>query len=271
MSSQDLEAIEALLLYADIGISTVEQILNEIEKTGSKDLIKTTRSILIGKLPKNFTPFSRLPSKTVILIVGVNGTGKTTTAAKLAGYYQDQKKDVLLIGGDTYRTAAVQQLKEWSERLNIRFIYNEKTKDPSSVLYDGMKAARTSNVDMVIVDTAGRLHTYKNLMKELEKMNRVLINHYPDYHVIKIITIDAVLGQNSMIQAKEFSNYIKLDAAILTKMDGSAKGGIIIPLFQEQNLPVWFIGTGEGLDDLVPFNSDDYVDALLGSEFQSSE
>jgi fused signal recognition particle receptor len=201
----------------------------------------------------------------------VNGTGKTTTAAKLAGYYQDQKKDVLLIGGDTYRTAAVQQLKEWSERLNIRFIYNEKTKDPSSVLYDGMKAARTSNVDMVIVDTAGRLHTYKNLMKELEKMNRVLINHYPDYHVIKIITIDAVLGQNSMIQAKEFSNYIKLDAAILTKMDGSAKGGIIIPLFQEQNLPVWFIGTGEGLDDLVPFNSDEYVDALLGSEFQSSE
>ncbi len=134
-----------------------------------------------------------------------------------------------------------------------------------------MKAARSSNVDLVIVDTAGRLHTHKNLMKELEKMNRVLVNHYPDYHIIKIITIDAVLGQNSRIQAKEFSKYIELDAAILTKMDGSAKGGIVFPLFQEQNLPVWFIGTGEGPNDLVPFNSDEYVDALLGSEFRSGE
>ena len=198
------------------------------------------------------------------MVVGVNGTGKTTTAAKLAHYYKSLDKKVLLIGADTYRVAAVEQLKIWANRLDVKIIYNEQARQPSGVLFDGLSAAQNQSVDMVIIDTAGRLHTYKNLMRELEKMYLVAESRFPNFNIHSLITLDASVGQNSLIQAREFSDYVQMDGAILTKMDGTAKGGIIFPLYKELGIPVKFIGVGEDLDDLYVFNRQEYIQGLLG-------
>jgi fused signal recognition particle receptor len=200
----------------------------------------------------------------VIMVVGVNGTGKTTSAAKLAKLYKDLGNDVTLVAADTYRAAAVEQLRIWSNRANTRLVCNEKATEPSAVLFDGLTSALSNNSDIVIVDTAGRLHTYDNLMSELEKMHRISTKRFPQFIVKNIITIDSLLGQNSIVQAEQFNNHVPLDGAILTKLDGTAKGGIVFSLYKKLKIPVQYIGVGEELSDLEMFDPMKYVDGLFG-------
>jgi fused signal recognition particle receptor len=200
------------------------------------------------------------------MVVGVNGTGKTTTAAKLASYYKKLGNNILMVAADTYRAAAIDQLKIWANRIDVDLVYNEKSKQPSSILFDGITAAKSKKIDVVIVDTAGRLHTNKNLMDELEKMYRMAELKFAEFTLSTLITLDASLGLNSLVQAREFLKIIQIDGAIMTKMDGSAKGGIIFPLYQDLGLAVRFIGLGEDLDDLITFDALEYTQGLLGTK-----
>ena len=263
ISSEDLEKIEEQLLLADVGLDTVESILGIIKKFSDDSHHARVREYLLSQLPEKFLPFhSELPM--VIMMVGVNGTGKTTSAAKLARLYRDLNKEVLIIAADTYRAAAIDQLRVWSKRANVKLVSNEQTKEPSAVLFDGLVYAKSAGSDIVIVDTAGRLHTYDNLMRELEKMYRIIDDRFSEFSVKNLITIDSLLGQNSVVQAKEFNNHVPLDGAILTKLDGTAKGGIIFPLYKELGIPVQFVGVGEDIADFELFSPDDYLDGLLG-------
>ena len=264
VSPESLEELENTLISADMGVATVQAILKVVEKHRKDNLIHKVFDYLISILPQNNNGKILHTNPTALMVVGVNGTGKTTTAAKLAHYYKSLDKKVLLIGADTYRAAAAEQLKIWANRLDVKIIYNEQSQQPSGVLFDGLSAAQNQSVDIVIIDTAGRLHTYKNLMRELEKMYLMVESRFPDFKIHSLIMLDASLGQNSLIQAREFSDYVQMDGAILTKMDGTAKGGIIFPLYKELGIPVKFIGVGEDLDDLYVFNRHEYVQGLLG-------
>jgi|TARA_Y100000782_G_scaffold11271_1_gene12240 fused signal recognition particle receptor len=264
VSPESLEELENTLISADMGVATVQAILKVVEKHRKDNLIHKVSDYLISILPQNNNEKILHTNPTALMVVGVNGTGKTTTAAKLAQYYKSLGKKVLLIGADTYRAAAAEQLKIWANRLDVKIIYNEQSQQPSGVLFDGLSAAQNQSVDIAIIDTAGRLHTYKNLMRELEKMYLMVESRFPDFKIHSLIMLDASLGQNSLIQAREFSDYVQMDGAILTKMDGTAKGGIIFPLYKELGIPVKFIGVGEDLDDLYVFNRHEYVQGLLG-------
>ena len=264
VSPESLEELENTLISADMGVATVQGILKVVEKHRKDNLIHKVSDYLISILPQNNNEKILHTNPTALMVVGVNGTGKTTTAAKLAHYYKSLDKKVLLIGADTYRAAAAEQLKIWANRLDVKIIYNEQSQQPSGVLFDGLSAAQNQSVDIAIIDTAGRLHTYKNLMRELEKMYLMVESRFPDFNIHSLITLDASVGQNSLIQAREFSDYVQMDGAILTKMDGTAKGGIIFPLYKELGIPVKFIGVGEDLDDLYVFNRHEYVQGLLG-------
>ena len=264
VSPESLEELENTLISADMGVATVQAILKVVEKHRKDNLIHKVSDYLISILPQNNNEKILHTNPTALMVVGVNGTGKTTTAAKLAHYYKSLDKKVLLIGADTYRAAAAEQLKIWANRLDVKIIYNEQSQQPSGVLFDGLSAAQNQSVDIVIIDTAGRLHTYKNLMRELEKMYLMVESRFPNFKIHSLIMLDASLGQNSLIQAREFSDYVQMDGAILTKMDGTAKGGIIFPLYKELGIPVKFIGVGEDLDDLYVFNRHEYVQGLLG-------
>jgi fused signal recognition particle receptor len=264
VSPQSLEQLEETLLASDLGLNTVEEILDIVKKHSKENFINKVADYMQQSLGNEKKLDIKSPS--VMLIVGVNGTGKTTTAAKLAKYYKDQGKSVLLVAADTYRAAAIAQLQQWSKRLNVRMVYNENSQDPTSVLFDGLKSAKSENTDLVIVDTAGRLHTYKNLMNELEKMARVVRDRFPEFNLCSIMTIDANLGQNSLHQAREFAKSVQLDGALLTKMDGTARGGIVFALKNELDIPVLFVGVGEELNDLNEFDPDEYIHSLLGLE-----
>ena len=264
VSPESLEELENTLISADMGVATVQAILKVVEKHRKDNLIHKVSDYLISILPQNNNEKILHTNPTALMVVGVNGTGKTTTAAKLAHYYKSLDKKVLLIGADTYRAAAAEQLKIWANRLDVKIIYNEQSQQPSGVLFDGLSAAQNQSVDIAIIDTAGRLHTNKNLMRELEKMYLMVESRFPDFKIHSLIMLDASLGQNSLIQAREFSDYVQMDGAILTKMDGTAKGGIIFPLYKELGIPVKFIGVGEDLDDLYVFNRHEYVQGLLG-------
>ena len=264
VSIESLDQLEETLILADIGIDTVEKALDVIKNNKKNNFIQEVENYLISVLPENINDEEYFSKPMVILMVGVNGTGKTTSCAKLAKYYKTQGKKVLMIAADTYRAAAVDQLKVWSNRLNVEMIYNESSKQPSSVLFDGLTAAKSQKSDIIIVDTAGRLQTSKNLMSELEKMYRLAKKNFSSFNINSLITIDASLGQNSLIQAKDFNSIINLDGAILTKMDGTAKGGIVFPLYNESNISVKFIGTGEDLNDLYKFNRNEYIQSILG-------
>ncbi len=264
VSIESLDQLEETLILADIGIDTVEKALDVIKNNKKNNFIQEVKNYLISVLPENINDEEYFSKPMVILMVGVNGTGKTTSCAKLAKYYKTQGKKVLMIAADTYRAAAVDQLKVWSNRLNVEMIYNESSNQPSSVLFDGLTAAKSQKSDIIIVDTAGRLQTSKNLMSELEKMYRLAKKNFSSFNINSLITIDASLGQNSLIQAKDFNSIINLDGAILTKMDGTAKGGIVFPLYNESNISVKFIGTGEDLNDLYKFNRNEYIQSILG-------
>ena len=264
VSIESLDELEEILILADIGFKNVENILDVVKKNKEDNFINSVENYLISILPKNQNDKDYNSTPIVIFMVGVNGTGKTTSSAKLAKYYKSQGKKVLMIAADTYRAAAIDQLKIWSSRLDVEIIYNESSNQPSAVLFDGLSAAKSQDSDIVIVDTAGRLHTSKNLMSELEKMYRLSQKNFSSFNINSLITLDASLGQNSLIQAKDFASKVELDGAILTKMDGTAKGGIIFPLYSELNIEVKFIGAGEDLDDLFRFNRDEYVKSFLG-------
>jgi len=265
ISIESLDELEESLILADIGLGTVEKVVDVIKKSKQDNFILEVENFLISILPENQNDKSYFSKPMVILMVGVNGTGKTTSCAKLAKYYKSQGKKVLMIAADTYRAAAVDQLKVWSNRLDVELIYNVSSNQPSAVLFDGLTAAKSQDSDIIIVDTAGRLHTSKNLMSELEKMYRLAKKNFSSFNINSLITLDASLGQNSLIQAKDFARIVQLDGAILTKMDGTAKGGIVFPLYNESNISVKFIGAGEDLDDLFRFNRNEYVQSILGT------
>ena len=258
-----LFTLENSLIASDVGVNTAELIIEQLTSDKTDDPTELVREVLLSHLP-NPKDIPIISSKSVVFLVGVNGTGKTTTTAKLANLLKKQNLNIFMIGADTYRAAAAEQLEEWARRLKMNIVSNAQSGDPSAVLFDGLKSAKKNNSDIVIVDTAGRLHTYKNLMTELEKMIRLVNRHFPEFNTVSLLTIDASLGQNSLIQAREFTRLFKIDGVIITKMDGTAKGGIAFPLFEELKIPVMYVGIGEQLEDLIPFDANDYIKSIIG-------
>ena len=266
VTSDSLEELEEILFSTDMGYDTVKSIVKVVEKHPNDGFLSVVEDYLISILPPIEENYLISNKPLIVMIVGGNGTGKTTTAAKLSRYYKNQGKNILLIAADTYRAAAIDQLKVWANRLEVDLIYNDQSNKPSSVLFDGLKAAKSNHSDFVIVDTAGRLHTDRNLMSELEKMHRLIKTKFSEFELSSLITLDASLGLNSLNQAKEFVKSADIEGAIITKMDGSAKGGIIFPIYKELELPVRFMGTGEDLDDLTLFDAKEYTQGLLGTK-----
>ena len=264
-SLSKLEELEELLLQSDMGYDLVQEIIEIAKKSSSAEFISNVKNDLKSKLPtENSALFYNNPG--VLIIIGVNGSGKTTSTAKLAYLYKQLGMKITLVAADTYRAAAINQLKIWSERIDCRLICNEKTSEPVSVIFDGLESARSHNSNLVLIDTAGRLHTSNNLMMELEKMYRVIESRFPSFNISTLITIDGTMGQNSLAQAKEFQKQRRIDGAILSKLDGTAKGGIVFPLYSDLGIPVKFIGVGESIKDIELFNADSYVDGLLGKD-----
>ena len=266
VTPNSLEQLEEVLLSSDMGFETVSAILNVVEKNHDEGFLSKVEDHLVSILPSKEDNYLPPNNPIIVMVVGVNGTGKTTTAAKLASYYKKMGNNILMVAADTYRAAAIDQLKIWANRIDVDLVYNEKSKQPSSILFDGITAAKSKKIDVVIVDTAGRLHTNKNLMDELEKMYRMVESKFTEFKLSALITLDASLGLNSLVQAREFLKIIQIDGAIMTKMDGSAKGGIIFPLYQDLGLAVRFIGLGEDLDDLITFDALEYTQGLLGTK-----
>ncbi len=211
----------------------------------------------------NETAYEFENSRSVVLLIGVNGVGKTTSVGKLAGQLKAQGKKVIVAAADTFRAAAIEQLTEWANRANVEIISGQEGGDPASVVYDAVNAAKARKADVLICDTAGRLHNKKNLMEELKKINRIIDREFPDAHRETLVVLDGTTGQNALAQAKQFGEVAELTGIVLTKLDGTAKGGIAIAIQSEMNIPVKYIGIGEKIDDLQKFNADSFVDALF--------
>ncbi len=256
------------LVVSDISYSTASQIVEDLRDEmieGSvKDkgeVVKTLKQVIANKLLE--VDAIEFENPCVIMIVGVNGVGKTTTIGKLASYFTSLKKSVTIVAGDTFRAAASDQLSVWADRANVRVIKHDEGADPSAVVYDAISSAKAKNTDVLIVDTAGRLHVKSNLMEELKKMTRVVEREYPTANFYKLIVLDATTGQNAISQVDAFDDAVSLDGIVLTKLDGTAKGGFVVSLCEEKGLPICFAGVGEKLDDLVEFDVEDFVDGLF--------
>lgn len=256
------------LVASDISYSTASQIVEDLRDEmieGSvKDkgeVVKTLKQVIANKLLE--VDAIEFENPCVIMIVGVNGVGKTTTIGKLASYFTSLKKSVTIVAGDTFRAAASDQLSVWADRANVRVIKHDEGADPSAVVYDAISSAKAKNTDVLIVDTAGRLHVKSNLMEELKKMTRVVEREYPTANFYKLIVLDATTGQNAISQVDAFDDAVSLDGIVLTKLDGTAKGGFVVSLCEEKGLPICFAGVGEKLDDLVEFDVEDFVDGLF--------
>lgn len=270
-----LEELETQLLTADLGVEATSQIINDLTQRVARKqlndveaLFNAMRDDMVNILEPSARPL-QIPDKPdpyVILMVGINGVGKTTTIGKLAKQFQQQGKKVMLAAGDTFRAAAVEQLQVWGERNNIPVIAQPTGADSASVIYDALQAAKARNVDILIADTAGRLHTQSNLMEELKKVKRVMgkVDETAPHEVM--LVVDAGTGQNALQQAQQFQQAVGVSGITLTKLDGTAKGGIIFAIANKTGLPIRFIGVGEKIDDLRPFDAGDFVDALLGRE-----
>ena len=265
-----LDELETLLITADIGINTTDKVLESVRKNASRKILKDSNNLyqfLKDELSKLLIEDNQLDTDIketfVILVVGINGAGKTTTIGKLAKSFQNQGKSVMLAAGDTFRAAAVEQLKVWGERNKIPVVAQATGADAASVIYDAYESAKAKNIDILIADTAGRLHTQGNLMQELEKIKRVLKKHNEDAPHETMLVIDGGSGQNAVNQAIEFNKAIELSGISITKLDGTAKGGVLFAISDELNLPIRYIGVGEGINDLKPFNANEFVDALF--------
>lgn len=266
IDSDTWDDIEAVLIQADLGVNTTQQVLSELRKRGyrrTEDLQQGLREVLTSMLktppPMNISgrPLS------IILVVGVNGSGKTTSIAKLANRLNNSGRKVLLAAGDTFRAAAIEQLQTWGERINVPVIANQPGSDPASVVYDAAEAARARSKDILIVDTAGRLHTNYNLMGELAKIKSVSSRIVPDAPHEVLLVLDGTTGQNALQQAQKFLEMVDVTGIIVTKLDSTAKGGMIFSIFNELKLPVQYIGLGEGMYDLVSFSPEIFVKSLF--------
>ena len=261
LSTEDHEKIEHCLLSADVGWKLTETIIENLKNNTKK--FNSWEELLIDTMKTSIKNVNLIANefKEIIIIIGVNGSGKTTTAAKLGQYFKSKNKTVTLVAADTYRAAAVEQLKIWAERMNINFISNPHTTDPASIAFDGTNSGLNKNHDHIIIDTAGRLHTSKNLMLELEKIYRVISKL--SNKITVCIALDGNIGQNGINQVKEFNQYLSIDNIILNKMDGTAKGGIVLSILDKLSIPISFLGVGESFDDLSLFDLDNYLELLV--------
>lgn len=264
------EELEEILIMGDIGVNATSDILQRLKKQVKEQHIKepaACKQLLIDSIREQMqvgeTAYDFEKKQSVILVIGVNGVGKTTSVGKLAGILKDQGRKVLIAAADTFRAAAGEQLAGWANRAGVDMIGGAEGSDPASVVFDAVNAAKARHVDVLLCDTAGRLHNKKNLMEELRKINRVLEREYPDAYRETLVVLDGTTGQNALAQAKEFKDVADITGIVLTKMDGTAKGGIAVAIQSELGIPVKYIGVGESIDDLQKFNSDDFVDALF--------
>ena len=233
------------------------------EKVSDKEFVLSTLKEILAEKLENAGELE-IDYPAIIMVIGVNGVGKTTTIGKLANYFKSQGKSVLLAAGDTFRAAAGEQLEVWADRSKVRLVKHGEGSDPSAVVFDAVSSMKAKNTDVLIVDTAGRLHVKANLMEELKKINRVAEREYPEAAFYKFIVLDATTGQNALSQVSTFDEAVGIDGVVLTKLDGTAKGGFVVSLCDEYEVPVAFIGTGEKIDDIAPFNAQEFVDALFG-------
>lgn len=267
------EELEEVLVMADIGIHTTENIIEDLKEKVKENHLKEPaqcRDYLINSIKEQMAvsedAYDFENKKTVMLVIGVNGVGKTTSVGKLAGQYKNSGKKVLLAAADTFRAGAIEQLTEWSHRAGVDIIAGQEGSDPAAIVYDAVQAAKARHTDILICDTAGRLHNKKNLMEELKKINRIIDREYPEAYRETLIVLDGTTGQNALVQARQFKETADITGIILTKLDGTAKGGIAIAIQSELGVPVKYIGIGEKIDDLQKFDSDSFVDALFQTE-----
>lgn len=264
------EELEEILIMGDIGVNATEKILERLREQVKEKHIKepaACKELLIESIREQMqvgeTAYDFENEQSVVLVIGVNGVGKTTSVGKLAGILKDQGKNVLIAAADTYRAAAGEQLLTWANRAGVPMIGGKEGADPASVVYDAVNAAKARGVDVLLCDTAGRLHNKKNLMEELKKINRIIEREFPDAHRENLVVLDGTTGQNALNQAREFGQVADLTGIILTKMDGTAKGGIAVAIQSELNIPVKYIGVGEHIEDLQKFDPEQFVNALF--------
>jgi len=256
-----------ILISCDIGVKSSVEIVEELRSEAHSKKVRTAEGVktLLKEIITRYfedAPQIEIEYPAIITIIGVNGVGKTTTIGKLANYFKSQKKSVTLVAGDTFRAAASSQLAEWAARTKTRIIKHAEGADAGAVVFDGIASAKANGTDVLLVDTAGRLHTKTNLMAELKKIEKIEEREYPDAHKYNFIVLDATTGQNALSQINAFSEYAKIDGIVLTKLDGTAKGGVIIAIEKEYKLPVVFVGTGEGVDDIEEFSPKTFVEEL---------
>ncbi|MDR0898203.1 MAG: signal recognition particle-docking protein FtsY [Oscillospiraceae bacterium] len=261
------EDLTDVLVMADVGIKTSEEVVAELRRRVWENRIsdaekarETLKAILKERMAGGRPP---LKWPMVMLVVGVNGVGKTTTIGKLALRFKNAQHGVMLAAADTFRAAAADQLQVWAQRAGVPLVRHAEGADPAAVVYDAIESARANHADLLIVDTAGRLHNKKYLMDELAKMTRIIRREYPEADLRSMLVLDATTGQNGLNQAKEFQEVAEINGIVLTKLDGTAKGGIAIAIRSALNVPVWYIGVGEGIDDLQPFDADEFVEAIF--------
>ena len=272
------EELEEILIMGDIGVQATEAILERLREQVKENHIKEPadcKSFLIQNIKEQMqvqeTAYVFEERQSVVLVIGVNGVGKTTTVGKLAGKLKGQGRRVLIAAADTFRAAAGEQLSEWANRAGVDMIGGSEGSDPASVVFDAVNAAKARNIDVLLCDTAGRLHNKKNLMEELKKINRIIDREFPDAHRENLVVLDATTGQNALQQAKEFGEVADLTGIILTKMDGTAKGGIAVAIQSQLQIPVKYIGVGETIEDLQKFDADQFVDALFSVDQTAGE
>lgn len=261
------EELTDILVSSDVGFTTSEEIVDRLRIYARKNKIRKAEEVkkalktILAEIMEEVEPI-KIEYPAIITVVGVNGVGKTTTIGKLAGYFKDNKKDVTLVAGDTFRAAASDQLTEWANRNKVRIVKHSEGADAAAVVFDGIQSAKAKKTDVLIIDTAGRLQTKTNLMEELKKIDKVITREYPEANRYNLIVLDATTGQNALSQIEHFNEYIKLDGIVLTKLDGTAKGGVVFSIAQDYNLPVVFVGTGEALGDIETFDAKEFVDNL---------
>tara|TARA_B100000614_G_C14551855_1_gene494255 strand:+ start:2065 stop:2955 length:891 start_codon:yes stop_codon:yes gene_type:complete len=265
LNDDEINDLEDILYQSDLGLDLVERIINSFKNiTLSNNENWEDKFLELIKKNIRYNKNINCDDYEIILVVGVNGTGKTTTSAKLANHYKNKGNKVYLVGADTFRAAAVEQLKVWAEKINVKYISNPNTKDPASIVFDGIKSGLKDSCDKIIIDTAGRLHNSINLMQELKKIYNICQKFEKKVNVV--LTIDSNVGQNGINQALDFNRYIPINSLILTKMDGTARGGIAISLINKLDLDVDFIGIGENIEDLIPFDLDIFLKGLIKNE-----